>query len=101
MNVHDFLIETGNFPNLIGFKYIIRAVEIVQEKGRIKLVQELYPTIGREFNSSASRVERAIRHILTNRIKVKDYQRIGINKRPTAGEFIYFFANVKGENYGK
>lgn len=101
MNIHDYLIETGNYPNLVGFNYLIRAVEIVQERGKIKLCQDLYPMIAKEYKTSATKVERAIRHILTNKIKIKDYQRIGINKRPTAGEFIYYFATMKGEKYGK
>lgn len=100
MNIHDYLIETGNFPNLLGFNYLIRAVEIMQAKGKIKL-NEIYSMVAKEYKTSATKVERAIRHILTDRIKIKDYQRIGINKRPTAGEFIYYFATMKGEKYGK
>lgn len=100
MNTREFLLESGVLPNLLGFNYIIRAVEIVKQKGRVQITKELYPTIAREFNTSASKVERAIRHALFDKIDVKSYQKIGLKQKPTNSEFIYYFA-IRGEKYGK
>lgn len=96
MKIYDFLIENGIYPNLAGFHYLVRAVDIVQRKGKVKLIQGLYTTIAKEFDTSWNRVERAIRHILTKKIKIKDYQRIGLYKKPAVGQFIYYFASLKG-----
>lgn len=57
------LIELGITPNLKGFDYICSAVEIISKsKGKVKLVDGVYVDISKEFNTTASRVERAIRH---------------------------------------
>ena len=92
MTIKEFLIETGNFPNLNGFDMLVRAVEIVKKKGKIKVSKELYPMLAKEFNTTATRVERAIRHIVSGRITIKQYAEIGINKRPSNSELIYYFA---------
>lgn len=92
MTIKEFLIETGNFPNLSGFNMLVRAVEIVKQKGKMKVTSDLYPMLAKEFKTSASRVERAIRHIVANRITLKQYASVGINKKPSNSELIYFFA---------
>lgn len=91
MNIREFLIETGNFPNLKGFNCLIKAVEIVKKNPGIALTKELYPQIAKETNSTASKVERSIRNVV-KRIEIHQFQKIGINKYPTNGELIYFFA---------
>ena len=91
MNIREFLIETGNFPNLKGFNCLIKAVEIVKKNPGIKLTKELYPQIAKETNSTASKVERSIRHVV-GRINIEHFERIGIHKYPTNGELIFYFA---------
>ena len=92
MTIREFLVESGVMPNLTGFDYLVRAVEIVKEKKKVRATTELYPMLAKEFDTSASRVERAMRHIVTNKIMMSDYKRIKLNKRPSNIEFIYFFA---------
>ena len=92
MTIREFLVETGNLPNLAGFDYLIRAVEIVKEKKRVQITKEVYPQLAKEFDTTPSRVERAIRHIVSDRLKLADFKIIGLNKRPSNSELIYYFA---------
>lgn len=98
MTVNDFLIKSGAYPNLKGFCYIVRAVEIVEEEGYLLITKELYPKIAEEFNTTPSKVERAIRHIITTKIPAKVYHALGFAKKPTNGEFVYYFANKSKKN---
>ncbi len=91
MKLKKFLIESGIYPNLKGFNYLIKAVEIVKKKGLILITKELYPMIAEEFATGSLCVERAIRHVIY-KIKPQDYKKIGIKKFPTNSEFIYYFA---------
>lgn len=62
----DVLIELGITPNLSGFNYICKAVEIINaSKERIRIVDGLYADIAKEFNTTKIRVERAIRHAIS------------------------------------
>ena len=81
MKVREFLIQSKVFPNLKGFNYIISAVEMVQKNGRIATTKDLYPEIAKQFNTTSSKVERAIRFIVTSKISNKDYEKIGILKK--------------------
>jgi len=97
MTIHDFLIKNGIFPNLKGFNYLIKAVEIVKENPTIKTTKDLYPAIAKAFKDSSQKVERAIRNIVAQKIKIKQYAEIGINKRPTNSELIWYFAVEGGK----
>lgn len=94
MTIREFLVKTGNLPNLAGFDYLIRAVEIVEQKKKISITKELYPIIGKEFKTSAGKVERAMRHIVS-KITIKQYETIGLKKRPSNSELIYYFAAMQ------
>ena len=97
MNIHDYLIESGIYPNLKGFRYIIKAVEIVKKNPAISFTRELYPEIAKIFNATTSSVERGIRHIVSDKISTQDYKRIGLKVRPTNAEFIHYFAMKGGK----
>lgn len=60
----NYLLVCGIRPNLKGFRFLYRAIEITIENNNIlpKIYNKVYPTIAEEFNESASKVERAIRH---------------------------------------
>lgn len=61
--VENVLLEMGIPLSVKGFGYIADAMEIFKEKGtRIQITKELYPTIAKKNDSTAPRVERAIRH---------------------------------------
>lgn len=59
----NYLLGCGIRPNLKGFRFLYRAIEITIENNNIlQICSEIYQTIAEEFNESASKVERAIRH---------------------------------------
>lgn len=61
--IEDVLMELGITPNLSGFNYICRSVEMIMiSKQRLKIVDGLYADVATEFGTKKSRVDRAIRH---------------------------------------
>ncbi len=61
--IEDTLFELGITPNLKGFDYIRRAVEIIlTSKERPDIVKGLYKNIAKEYETTGTGVERAIRH---------------------------------------
>ena len=91
MEIREFLIETGNFPNLNGYSCLIMAVDIVKKNKDLRMVKGVYSIIAKEKNSTVQKVERAMRHII-NRTPIEDFKKIGLTKRPTVSEFVYYFA---------
>ena len=64
--VEEILIEMGVYPNLSGFDYICKAVEIISEsKERMKIVDGLYADVAKAFDSTNHKVERAMRHAIS------------------------------------
>ena len=94
MEIKEFLIKSGCFPNLIGFDIVVRAVEILKTSGRINIYSQLYDILAKEFKTTKGRVERNIRHVIS-KIPLNNFKEIGIYKMPTNGEFLYFFAMCK------
>lgn len=97
MTIKEFLVESGVFPNLKGFNYLIKAVELVSKNPNMKTTKDLYPTIAKEYKDTATRVERAIRNIVSNKISMRQFNSVGINKRPNNSELIWFFATEGGK----
>lgn len=58
------LKKLGVPPHIKGYKYIIAAVDLIleDEKHLYGVTKTLYPAIARKFETTSSRVERAIRH---------------------------------------
>lgn len=64
--IENVLFELGITPDLVGFNQICSAVEIISNsRERRKMVYEVYPEVAKELNTTASRVERGIRHAFT------------------------------------
>lgn len=64
----DYLMSKKVKPQNLGFRYIYEAIEYCLKKGRMPAVtKELYPQIAKKVGSTASRVERAIRHEVDQR----------------------------------
>lgn len=62
-NVEDALLAMGVPAGILGFNYIVDAVEIFGERGtNISITKELYPAVAEKNRTTPSRVERAIRH---------------------------------------
>lgn len=64
--VERTLIDMGIYPNLLGFDYICRAIEYIQADRRAKIC-DVYGLIAGDYDTTPQRVERAIRHALSNK----------------------------------
>ncbi|MEG1548335.1 MAG: sporulation transcription factor Spo0A [Clostridia bacterium] len=98
-----FLI-IGIPAHIKGYHYLREAVRMVYFEPELinRITKELYPGIGKRFMTSASKVERAIRHAIEvawTRGKIENINQIfgyniyGKNDKPTNGEFIALVAD--------
>lgn len=64
MQISNLLKDLGVPANVLGYRCVRKAIEIVlATPSAIDCVTKvLYPTVAEEFGTTASRVERAIRH---------------------------------------
>lgn len=89
----SILLNRFSIPSkLLGYHYIREAIEMAYFEPTIstKLTKQLYPEIAAKFNTTPSRVERAIRHAIevawNQNEEIHDVFRL--TERPTNGEFI-------------
>ena len=66
VSVSKILHELGIPSHIKGYQYIREAISLVYEKPELigGITKELYPLVGKTFDTSTSRVERAIRHAI-------------------------------------
>ena len=64
--INKLLYEWGVPPHLLGFTYLKDAVKLISEnpKNLRQITKVLYPAIAKANDTTASRVERAIRHAI-------------------------------------
>lgn len=62
MTINEFLLELGISPELKGFEYIKRFLQI-RDLSRYKLM-ECYELIGKACKTKSASVERSIRHVV-------------------------------------
>ena len=97
--VSSILQELGIPPHIKGYQYLREAILLVIADLELlsAVTKELYPAIGKKFNTTPSRVERAIRHsieVAWSRGQIDNMNRIfGYNiildkAKPTNSEFI-------------
>lgn len=102
--ISNIFITIGIPPHIKGFVYLREGIKMaVQDPAIInKVTKELYPKIGEKYATSASKVERAIRHAIevawnrgrTDAISSIFGARVYIgNERPTNSEFIALVAD--------
>lgn len=102
--ISNIFITIGIPPHIKGFTYLREGIKLAVEDPSIinKVTKELYPRIGEKFSTSASKVERAIRHAIevawnrgrTDAISSIFGARVYIgNERPTNSEFIALVAD--------
>ena len=85
--------------SVMGYRYVRYAIELIACDMNLigAIVKEVYPRVAKEFNTTASRAERAIRHAIETgwdradadfKLKLFGYS-IGVNKaKPTNSEFM-------------
>ena len=91
-------------PHIKGYGYLREGVKLAVVKPEIinSITKKLYPTIGEKFGTSASKVERAIRHAIEvawNKGRIESFNALfGVkiyseNEKPTNSEFIALIAD--------
>ncbi len=109
--IANIFIMVGIPANIKGYHFLREAIKMSVETPEIinSITKKLYPGIAHKFNTTASKVERAIRHAIEvawNRGKIENINQIfGLkvyygNEKPTNGEFIALLADkILLENY--
>lgn len=102
--ISNIFISIGIPPHIMGYQYLREGIKMTIEDPSIinNVTKRLYPEIGVKFSTSASKVERAIRHAIEvawNRGRVEAINSIfGVrvyigSERPTNSEFIALVAD--------
>ena len=102
--ISNIFISIGIPPHIKGYKYLREGIKMAVEDPHIinNVTKGLYPIIGNKFDTSASKVERAIRHAIEvawNRGRIEAVNaifgaRVYIGtEKPTNSEFIALVAD--------
>ena len=102
--ISNIFITVGIPAHIKGYQFLREAIKLAMENPDIinSITKKLYPSIADKFETSASKVERAIRHAIEvawNRGKIENINSIfGLtvysnNEKPTNGEFIALVAD--------
>lgn len=102
--ISNVFITVGIPAHIKGYQFLREAIKMAIEEPDIinSITKQLYPSIANRFATSASKVERAIRHAIEvawNRGKIENINSLfGIkvynsNEKPTNGEFIALVAD--------
>ena len=103
--IRELLLELGAPDHLVGHPYVVQGILlVVQDRTYIDSITfGLYPQLAAMFDTTASRVERAIRHLIEVTWSRGDWEvlnryfgnTVSAEKgKPTNGEFIARMANV-------
>ena len=102
--ISKIFINVGIPPHIKGYSFLREGVKMAVEEPEIinNITKKLYPSIGEKYNTTASKVERAIRHAIEvawNRGRIDSINNIlGVRayvgaEKPTNGEFIALVAD--------
>lgn len=102
--ISKIFISVGIPPHIKGYYYLREGVKMAVSNPEIinNITKQLYPKIGEKYSTTASKVERAIRHAIEvawNRGRIEAINSmLGIrayigNEKPTNGEFIALIAD--------
>ena len=102
--ISNIFITVGIPAHIKGYQFLREAIKMTINSPDIinSITKKLYPNIATMFSTSASKVERAIRHAIEvawNRGKIENINSVfglpvyGSNDKPTNGEFIALVAD--------
>lgn len=102
--ISNIFITVGIPAHIKGYQFLREAIKLAIENPEIinSITKKLYPSIADHFGTSASKVERAIRHAIEvawNRGKIENINTLfnlkvySSNEKPTNGEFIALVAD--------
>lgn len=100
----NLFILVGIPAHVKGYQFLREAIKLTVEKPEFinAITKKLYPAIAAKYETSASKVERAIRHAIEvawNRGKIENINNLfglkvySSNEKPTNGEFIALIAD--------
>ena len=103
--IREILLELGAPDHLVGHPYVVQAILlVVQDRTYIDSITfGLYPQLAAMFDTTASRVERAMRHLIEVTWARGDWDTLcryfgntvsAEKGKPTNGEFIARISNV-------
>ena len=103
--IRELLLELGAPDHLVGHPYTVQAILlVVQDRTYIDSITfGLYPQLAAKFDTTAARVERAIRHLVEVTWTRGDWDVLGRyfgntvspdRGKPTNGEFIARLTNI-------
>lgn len=102
--ISNIFITVGIPAHIKGYQFLREAIKMAVDSPDIvnSITKKLYPNIAEKFDTSPSKVERAIRHAIEvawNRGKIENINSVfglqvyGTNEKPTNGEFIALVAD--------
>ncbi|MBO4479133.1 MAG: sporulation transcription factor Spo0A, partial [Clostridia bacterium] len=102
--ITNIFIAVGIPAHIKGYQFLREAIKMAVANPEIinSITKRLYPEVAERFDTSASKVERAIRHAIEvawNKGKIENINQIfGVkvysgNEKPTNGEFIALVAD--------
>lgn len=102
--ISNIFITVGIPAHIKGYQFLREAIKMAVDNPEIinSITKQLYPSIAERFETSSSKVERAIRHAIEvawNRGKIENINSLfGVrvyssNEKPTNGEFIALVAD--------
>lgn len=102
--ITNIFITVGIPAHIKGYQFLREAIKMAIDNPEVinSITKELYPSIAQRFDTTASKVERAIRHAIEvawSRGKIENINSIfGVkvysnNEKPTNGEFIALVAD--------
>lgn len=102
--ITNVFITVGIPAHIKGYQFLREAIKMAIDEPEIinSITKRLYPSIADKFETSSSKVERAIRHAIEvawNRGKIENINSLfgvkvyGENEKPTNGEFIALVAD--------
>lgn len=102
--ISNIFITVGIPAHIKGYQFLREAIKMAVENPDIinSITKRLYPEVAKKFDTSPSKVERAIRHAIEvawNRGKIENINTLfgvkvyGHNEKPTNGEFIALVAD--------
>ena len=102
--ISNIFITVGIPAHIKGYQFLREAIKMAIDSPEIvnSITKRLYPSIATKFTTSASKVERAIRHAIEvawNRGKIENINSVfglqvyNANEKPTNGEFIALVAD--------
>ncbi len=102
--ISNIFITVGIPAHIKGYQFLREAIKMAVDTPEIvnSITKKLYPNIATRFSTTASKVERAIRHAIEvawNRGKIENINSVfglqvyNANEKPTNGEFIALVAD--------